>query len=176
MNLTFSSLLCYLAAAFAGGLAALVLFGKQRSFARVCFAAGMIGLGLESALHALSFQNLSGEALLRWQTAGLIVKSFLPGIWLCFSLSYSRGNYREFLRRGRGILLGAFALPLLTLFLFRGELIGVRLLQSNEWWIAFTAPAKVLNALLLFGALLVLTNLEKTFRAAVGTMQWLTQN
>ena len=30
-----------------------------------------------------------------------IVKSFIPVIWLCFSLTYSRSDYREFLARWR---------------------------------------------------------------------------
>ena len=172
MNPSFSSILCYAAAVLSAGLAALVLFGKQRSFARVCFAVGMFVFAVESVLHALSFRSHTGDEVQRWQTIALIAKSFLPGIWLCFSLSYSRGNYGEFLRRWRGTLLGIFALPLLALFLFRGELVGIRLLASNEWWITFTPVGKILNALLLVGSLLILANLERTFRAAVGTMQW----
>jgi len=168
----FSSALCLLAALISGALAVMVLFGRQHSFARWCFAAGMMVLALESAINAFSFQKLSADAVQWWQTLAMIVKSFLPGIWLCFSLSYSRGNYPEFLRRWRVMLVAAFALPLASFFLFRGELVNVVPQQSNEWWLGFTGPVKALNALLLFAALLVLTNLEKTFRAAVGTMQW----
>ena len=39
--------------------------------------------------------------VLRWLTPGLIVKSFVPAAWLGFSLTYSRGDYRESLARWR---------------------------------------------------------------------------
>ena len=171
MNLNFSIGVCFFAAAISGSLALVVVLGKQHSFARICFAVGMLILAVESAINAFSFRDVSAEEIQRWQSAAMVAKSFLPGIWLCFSLSYSRGNYREFLKRWRVLLVFASILPLASLFFFRQGLSAIPQ-EPNGWWIGFAAPAKVLNALFLFGALLVLTNLEKTLRAAVGTMQW----
>ncbi len=37
--------------------------------------------------------------MVRWLTAAFVVKCFIPVIWLCFSLTYSRSDYREFLTR-----------------------------------------------------------------------------
>ena len=48
----------------------------------------------------------------------LQTKSLLPGIWLCFSLTFSRGNYRDFLRRSRLLLGAAFVLPVFCAVLF----------------------------------------------------------
>ena len=38
--------------------------------------------------------------------------AFLPGIWLFFSLSYSRGNHHEFSQRWKLALAGLFLVPL----------------------------------------------------------------
>src|SRR5437763_205576 len=86
VNLNFSSALCFSAAVISGGLAVVVFLGKQHSFARISFAAGMLMLALESAINGFSFQEVAEDAVQRWQGFAMIAKSFLPGIWLCFSL------------------------------------------------------------------------------------------
>ncbi|HEV3410779.1 MAG TPA: histidine kinase N-terminal 7TM domain-containing protein, partial [Chthoniobacterales bacterium] len=153
-------------------LAVVVLLGKQRSFARWSFAAGMLVLAIESLVNAVSFEAASLVATARWQAMAVFVKSFLPGVWLCFSLSYSRGDSREFLRRWRAVLVAAFLLPVVSAILLRGEFGSVVQQDDGTLWVQFSGAGKVINGLLLLGALLVLTNLEKTLRAAVGTMQW----
>jgi putative PEP-CTERM system histidine kinase len=42
----------------------------------------------------------------------------------------------------------------------------------TDLWISFSTAGKVVNIAILVGTVLVLMNLERTFRAAVGTMQW----
>ena len=53
-----------------------------------------------------------------WQSWRLLAMSLLPGIWLFFSLSYGRGNYREFLARWRFLLIAAFLIPLVLMVFF----------------------------------------------------------
>ena len=103
----------------------------------------------------------------------LQTKSLLPGIWLCFSLTFSRGDYREFLRRSRLLLGAAFALPVFCAALFHRRLVAVVLRgDPAEWWIGYDGVAKALCVCLLIATILILMNLERTFRSAVGTMQW----
>jgi len=104
----------------------------------------------------------------------LVTMSFLPSIWLFFSLSFARGNYTEFLHRWRWPLGIALLAPVSLAFVFR-----------NEWFV-FQPPAKpgdsgmlslgaagfLLNLFFLIGTVLVLMNLERTYRAAVGTIRW----
>jgi putative PEP-CTERM system histidine kinase len=47
-----------------------------------------------------------------------------------------------------------------------------RLETGGNRWISADAAEKTLNGVLLVAAVLILMNLERTFRAAVGTMQW----
>jgi hypothetical protein len=44
--------------------------------------------------------------------------------------------------------------------------------NSTDLWISFTTAGKIVNVAILVGTVLVLMNLERTFRSAVGTMQW----
>jgi putative PEP-CTERM system histidine kinase len=134
----------------------------------------MLTFALESLFGALWRDALVPEKAAFWETLTLITKSFLPGIWLCFSLTYSRGNSREFPVRSRILVLAAFLVPIGVSLAFREQLAPI--FSHNEsggnWWISSHAAAKTLNGLLLIAAVLVLVNLERTFRSAVGTMQW----
>ncbi len=44
--------------------------------------------------------------------------------------------------------------------------------SGADWWVRSHAAAKTLNCFQLVAAVVILMNLEKTFRSAVGTMQW----
>jgi putative PEP-CTERM system histidine kinase len=167
-----SALLCYAAAVSSALLATVTLFQKQRSPARWWFAAGMFVFAVESVFNALSFNAVVLGVSRWWQMLAMVAKSFLPAIWLCFSLAYARGDYQLFFRRWRLVIIAAFLVPLLPLIWLQGEFLYIHPEEHGGRWIEFVGPVKVLNALLLLGAFLVLTNLEKTFRAAVGTMQW----
>ena len=107
--MTSSSFLAFAAALFSGALAVAVLFRKRRSFASWCFFAGMGTLAVESALGGMSLQASHPEKVAYWQSLALVTKSFLPGFWLAFSLSYSRGNYLKFLATWKYLPGGSFS-------------------------------------------------------------------
>jgi putative PEP-CTERM system histidine kinase len=167
-------MLAFIAASFSTALALAVIFRRRHSVASWFFAAGMLTFALESVLGAIWRAALVPEKAAFWETLTLVTKSFLPGIWLCFSLTYSRGNSREFLARSRFLLLAAFFLPVGVSLLFRDQLAPILPYNGSggDWWISSHGAAKTLNGLLLMAAVLILMNLERTFRSAVGTMQW----
>jgi putative PEP-CTERM system histidine kinase len=111
--------------------------------------------------------------MVAWQNWRLIAMSFLPGVWLIFSLTYARGNYSEFLKRWRWFLAAAFVLPIGLAIVFGSDLIvKVGQTETGHWMFGLGIPGTVLNLFFLLGAVLVLMNLERTYRAAVGTMLW----
>ncbi|MDQ6624508.1 MAG: hypothetical protein M3Y86_13620, partial [Verrucomicrobiota bacterium] len=133
----------------------------------------MLLLAGESIVGGIADRSLGTPHAELWQTSWLQLKTLLPGVWLCFSLSYSRGNYREFLYRSRFLILAIFLLPITLALVYRAGLIELIPSDNGDGWLAsYSVPAKILSGLLLAGALLILMNLERTFRAAVGTMQW----
>ena len=163
----------FASALFGGVLALMVAWNKRRSVAHWAFVAGMVALALEDVCFALTADAASPEEMVYWQNWRLVAMSFLPGIWLFFSLTYARGNYSEFLKRWRLVLVAAFLLPIGLAILFGNDLI-VRVVQTETGHLTFGLgiPGTVLNLLSLVVSVLVLMNLERTYRAAVGTMLW----
>jgi putative PEP-CTERM system histidine kinase len=134
----------------------------------------MLIFALESLFGAIESAALLPERAAFWETLALVAKSFLPGVWLTFSLTYSRANCRDFLVRARWLVIGAFLVPVLSLAAFYRSFFDVVAYDSpiDEWGLRLNEPAKILNVLILVSTVLILMNVERTFRAAVGTMRW----
>lgn len=168
-----NSLPAYAAALCAVALGLAVLIQKHRSFASWLFLAGMIVLGLESAVGGLSLQVSSPENSVKWLIASLIAKSFVPGIWLAFSLIYARGNFSDFLSQRKWALAGTVIAPVgLAVGVSSHYLRGLGSAPGQDGWISFGEGVYLLNVFLLIGSIAILVNFEKTFRSAVGTMRW----
>lgn len=174
--MTIVTLLSYVpfAAACASAVVALAsLLRRQPSPAAWCFFAGMVILGADSAFTGLALHSTRPEDVIYWLTLAFTAKTCVPLVWLGFSLTYSRGDYRELLTRWRiplatlGLLPVAFSLGL-------GEQ-SFQLVPTEvrgEWHLQFSAAARGVNAILLIALMLILMNLEQTFRSAIGTMRW----
>ena len=172
--MTLNSALALAAAMFSAALAVAAACRGRRSLATWCFSAGMLTLALESLFGAIWHDAFAPEKAAFWGALTMVTKSFLPAFWLCFSLTYSRGTSRELPGRSRFLVLAAFLVPVGVSLFFWDQLAPILpgTETSGNWWISSHAAAKTLNGLLLVAAVLVLMNLERTFRAAVGTMQW----
>jgi putative PEP-CTERM system histidine kinase len=168
-----AAILALVGALLSGALAFIIGWRERGFVAHRSFAAGMVVLAMESVFTGLSLDATSAEEMVYWQDWGFVTMSFIPGIWLFFSLCYGRGNYREFLNRWRFFLILAFLLPVGLALLFQNKLIvSVSQTETGHWVFALGIPGIVLNFLSLLGAVLVLINLERTFRASVGMMRW----
>lgn len=166
-----TALIAFIAALFSAALAFSVAWRGRRTAHR-SFAAGMFALSVESVFNGLALDARYPEEQIFWEQCRLVTMSFLPGTWLFFSLSYGRGNYRDFLLRWRFILAAAFLVPMGLAILFHGKLISGVALAGGHRIFTLREFGVTLNLLFLAGAVLVLMNLERTFRSAVGTMRW----
>ena len=166
-------LLAVVGAIISTGLALTVMPRAGRSIPSWAFVVGMLALAAESFCAGMGAKALLPEQVLHWQRLRLIAAAFLTGIWLCFSLSYARGNAGDFLRKWRYLLGLVTLVSVGGALLFRESLIGLRHSADGEQWsLGLGMPGLGLHLLLLFTAVLVLMNLERTFRTTVGTMQW----
>ncbi len=171
--MTSESTLAFIAAALSAALAAAAIARNRRSGAAWWFALGMLGLSLDSVHTGICLPMTDPHRLLRWQEWALIMKAFLIAIWLGFAVTYSRGDASESFRRWWVAIAIACLFPLAALLGFRGDLIEVGTRpDAPQLWISFLPAGKIINVAILVGTVLVLMNLERTFRAAVGTMQW----
>ena len=133
-----ATMLAYASAIFCGAVAFTVVWNERRSLVHLVFVAGMALLALESIFNGLSWEAtaVSWDAtniqqMVRWQHWKLWTSSLLPGVWLLFALSYGRGNYQEFLKRWKFLLLAAFVVPLGLVLSGYQELI-IRADRSSE--------------------------------------------
>jgi len=171
---TSNSLLAFVAALFATLLGFAALLRKPSAVASWGFFFGMQTLAIESALDGISLNALPPDKLVEWQTLASLTRCFLPAWWLLFALTYSRGNYKEFLARWRVPLALAFLLPVAAMVAVRTGLIYLTLDEKDgqPLGVRFGGGGNVISILLLVAAVLILLHLEKTFRSAVGTMRW----
>ena len=167
-------IIAFTAASVSGALALLYAWYERRSIAHLSFVLGMALLTAEGIFGGLTAAATLPEEMVYWQNWRLMAMSYLPGVWLFFSLSYGRGNHREFLVRWRSILGAAFLIPVSVFILFHGHLIILvgQAEQKGHLMFGLGGPGIFIVAFFLIGAVLVLMNLERTYRAAVGTMRW----
>lgn len=164
-----------LAGATLGGTLTLVhLVRPRRSLGHWMLTAGISLLSVEAVCDGLASLAPSVAGMLHLERLRLLDLSLVPGVWLLFSLSYSRGNARLSLRRWLWpCLLMLAAAPLFTGVYFNQLVTAARWSESDgHFLITLGWPGLVLQVLLLMASVLVLMNLERTLRAAMGMMRW----
>ncbi|MGD0231867.1 MAG: XrtA/PEP-CTERM system histidine kinase PrsK [Syntrophorhabdales bacterium] len=169
----FSSIINYLAASAAVGIAAASM-RNYRSFVHVVFGLGMALFGLEALSVGITAGAASPHDLLYRAWLRLLVSSFFPCVWLVFGLSFARTNYRQFLSRWKWILVGLFIFPPCMTLLFREDLfVGSAVpdpplnLPIRLGWAGY-----LLYLVYLVSDVLILMNIERTFRNATGHARW----
>jgi signal transduction histidine kinase len=169
--------LAYIAAtaSFALVLATLAAIARgRRTPAHFAFAMGMAIFAVESlVIGQLNATWTEPEyiRLIGWRHALL---ALIPAPWLWFSIAYSRGNAREYLQRWRWLLLGMFVVPIILVVIGRDQLVGLAPVPNTG---GLTVPVLGLTGfglhlVALITSVLILSNLERTFRSAIGTLRW----
>jgi putative PEP-CTERM system histidine kinase len=175
-----AAMLAFASAIVCGVVALTVIWNERRSVVHLAFVSGMVLLALESVCSgfswravAVSYTEASVRQMLEWQRCKLCASSLLPGVWLFFALTYGRGNYREFLRRWKFLLLAAFLLPLALVVAEGDDLLAPAWLPDGSCQLVLGGMGGFCFLLLLLaGLVMVGINLERTFRASVGVMRW----
>ena len=175
--MSFSVWISLVAATVTAGIAVLALWRDPRSFVHRVFAVGMALFALEAGLAGLVYQAPSLEDFLLRQRMQLLAASFLPAVWLLFSVSFARANYAEQIAKWKWLLLLSLVLPvsLVTLFgkaFFTGTLVpaGMLALFIPTGW-----SGHAWHLLWVILSVMILMNLERTFRHATGHMRWQTK-
>lgn len=166
----FDIVACGLSAAMA-----VIVFRKDStSLAHRLFSVMMLLLAAESLFGALGVSASSPDGTVFWQRIGFIPRALLPGAAILFSLVYSRGNYQLFLAKWWPVLAAFWGIPLLLLIGFFDALIADRMSETGAELasLGFGWSGVGIHGILLLGGVLTLMNLERTFRASVGTMRW----
>jgi putative PEP-CTERM system histidine kinase len=172
--MTAASVLAFSGALLAGVFSTVAAVRARRSSALWPFAIGMAVLAGEGVLGGLIAGADGPGELARLQQWRLLVDSMVPASWMLFSQTYARGKGRDFLKRWRIAVAAAFILPPAILLCLRRHLIAQVLKDSatTHWIVRLDTAGILLYALLLVSSVAIVMNLERTYRAAVGTMRW----
>ncbi len=155
-------------------LALVAVFRRRQSIAQWAFAVGMGLLAARSGCDAWTNGAVSATAMHQAQIWTMVTLAFMPAPWLLFSLVYSRGNAGEFIRRWRWALAGSILLPSAIMLLWTEHLVtavhhpGAGYPAAVELGFA----GVVLHGYILVSMITITMNLERTYRASVGTMRW----
>lgn len=163
------SLLFYSTGALAAGVAAVGTLRDRKAPGRILFSTALLVLATQCVLAGIIYTASPGQTAF-WRSLWLIPQALSPSIWLLFVLRYSRGNFSTSIRKWLPFLIAAAVVPLMTITLFfESVLIGP---EGGLPGMKIGFGGYILYLCIVFCAALVLINVERTFRAAVGTMRW----
>jgi hypothetical protein len=168
-------IIAYAAAVAAAGLAGYVLSRDLRSMVHRVYAAGMVLLAVDALLTGFAIGASVPADFLFWERARTYLSAFLPGMWLVFSLSYARANFRTILGHWKGAIAAFFIIPLVLVAFFQDSFFAGGALSDKmtwEWFLVLGESGYIFKLVLVAGSILVLMNLERTFRGTTGHMRW----
>ena len=166
------SLLFYATAIISAGIAALAFFRDSGAPARRTFCIALSLLALQAVIAGFIHDSRDAAQAGAWRSWWLVPQALTPSVWLFFVLKYSRGNFSVSLRKWLPILIALAAVPLAAITLFPDSVVinHSSKIRYDEFEIG---PAGfILYLTIVLSSALILINLERTFRAAVGTMRW----
>ncbi len=126
----------------------------------------------ESIAVLLSTKSDIGAGI-TWYNARIIISSFLPGTWIVLSLVYARGQSLRFVGRWRWTILGFLLLPAIIAVFFADRYF----ISSQPITLAYPNlilgfAGQTIQVIIIAGCVIALMNLERTYRAAIGTLRW----
>jgi putative PEP-CTERM system histidine kinase len=159
------------------GVAAMALQRDRRAFVNYVFATGMVLFALMAVCIGLAWTASIAEDFLFWVWCRFAVASFVPGVFLLFSLSFARLNYGEQISRWKWILALAFVLPVSLLSFFRKAFFTGIIVPTGESapFIQIGWSGYLWHLVWLGFSVLILMNLERTFRHTTGHIRWQTK-
>lgn len=155
-------------------VAAVVLCRDVRSFAHRSLALCLTLTALEAA--AIGFAPTIGPPgkIIFWQWVRFLITSLIPGVWVVFSLSFARSNYREILWRQIWFVIAAFALPIAFAVAFRNQFFVLERVPSDAGTllVRFGWSGYLFHLTFLLSCVYILVNLERTLRTSAGRVRW----
>lgn len=159
------------------GIGIIALWREPGPFVHRVFAAGMVLFALGAGAGGLANLGPSGNEPLYWQGVKFLLASFTPALWLLFSVSFARANYPEQLSRWKWVLIASLVLPVSLVTLFSDAFFAEPLVSTETpaLFLRIGWSGYLWHLLWIISAVMILMNLERTFRHATGHMRWQTK-
>ena len=173
----FNILLSYCTAAVTLGIALMVIFRDPRSFVHRVFAGGMLIFAVNILLYVYAIQASTPETFLIRTWVQFVALSLAPVCWVLFSLTFARADYEEQLGKWKWALVTILVLPLAVAVLFKRAFFTDQMIvmDSSVLFIRIGWSGYVWHLIWIISSVMILMNLERTFRQTTGHLRWQTK-
>ncbi len=143
-------------------------------FARMMLLCAMAALTVDTLCTGFSGLTHTTSEVMGWQRFGMLARAISLVSLTLFSLTYARVNYREFLHSWRWpMTITTAALLVLTVFGWNDLLTEAHLEDNHSSWrLDLGRSGSFIYSIQLILSAIALMNMERTLRAAVGTLRW----
>ncbi|MEN6319565.1 MAG: XrtA/PEP-CTERM system histidine kinase PrsK [Syntrophaceae bacterium] len=175
--MNYNLVIAWFAAVFTAGIAVAAFWQDRHSFVHRIFAAGMLLFALDAGLVGLFYQAPFTTQFLLRQWLQPLVASLLPAVWLLFSISFARANYKEQISQWKWVLLASLVLPVGLLAFFNNNFfVWLSIAEGGALsFIRIGWAGYVWHLIWIISSIIILMNLERTYRHATGHMRWQTK-
>jgi len=169
--------LAFLTAALTVGVVVVGIYRGPRTFVQYVFSLAMLFVAAEAVLIGFVYQTSSLSDFLSRHRLLFIVSSVTPAVWLLFSISFARANYLEQIAKWKWVLLPAAVVPLLIYILLNSNFILLVLSPEKSFalFIRLGRAGYLWHLLSIVISIIILMNLERTFRHSTGHVRWQTK-
>ncbi len=173
----FSVWISFFVATVTAGIGIMALWRDPRSFVHRVFAAGMVLFALEAGVSGLAILGPSVDEFLYWRRYQFLLASFVPVLWLLFSVSFARANYLVQISRWKWVLIPSLVIPVVLAIPFWGGFFSGPPIstETSVLFLRIGWSGYLWHLLWIISAVMILMNLERTFRHATGHMRWQTK-
>ncbi|MSU20534.1 MAG: PEP-CTERM system histidine kinase PrsK [Pedosphaera sp.] len=155
-------------------LVAVVFRQPQQVLVRLFFAVGMLALAAEGVLGALALDTVNPKDVFYWAQLRMFAFACIPGPWLGFSITFARGEGGRSGAKWWGAVLLALIVPIILVTVFADQVFSSlpTISRVDGVYLPTGWSGSALQVCFILGGVGVLMNLERTFRASVGTIRW----
>lgn len=161
------------------GLACFIITRDYKSPSNLGFASGLFSLILLELGNALvMFSSDTPGMMLTGLQLGIVGQLFLPPTWFVFSLTFSRENQKQLLRRWIPLLVGLSIISLIFITFLKSPgffaflLLPVDSAKGSLPLFSLGSLGQYCYLYLIIGTLISLVLLENTFRFSTGHKRW----
>jgi putative PEP-CTERM system histidine kinase len=171
------TLLSYTAAFVAIGIALYSLYRDSKSFVHRIFASGMFLFAMEAVLNGIVQRKTSLDPFIVWYHCQILIASVSPICWMIFSLSFGRANYLDQIKKWQWLIIGLLVLQVgISSVFWKSFLVGIDVThETNHYFIKLGSSGYLWHLIWVVMSIMVLMNLERTFRHATGHLRWQTK-
>lgn len=164
----------FLSVALCVALAGLALARFRRATVHWALAAALAALALTQFGNGMYLLAESALEMLWWRRVALVGEILMPMASLVFSLTFARSNAPELLRDWRGGLWAGGLLTAIFLALAGSERMFALVFprDSTEHYVALGLSGVIYACLYVLAQVLILANLEQTYRQAEEPTRW----